>query len=657
MIDLTGTMKIIKLQLLIFFLMFSVASAQTADELKDIFIQAESHYLYEEYELANPLYLMLNDYEPDNSNIKYKIGNCYLNIQNEKTKAIPFLEIAVKNTDYESKTESIKEKSAPLDAYFSLANAYRINNELEKALNTYETFNKLISEKGEMVNSDFIDQQIQACKNAITYSENPVVIDKISLGPNINQGSINDNPAISFDGNTIVYTEKRGISNVLFYSIREREKWQIPIEITSQLNAGEDCSTASLNSDGTELYLYKNDNYDGNIYVSNLIDGSWTPIKKLNKNINTKYFESHAAISADGKKIYFTSNREGGQGGLDIYVSERDASGDWGPATNLGSTINTVYNEDTPFITSNDSVLYFSSEGHTNMGGYDVFRSSRLGIAWKSPENLGSPINSTDDDLFYQPVNNGENAYYSISTGYKKRDIFYLSYGETLQTQTFEIKGFLKLSDKPNAIFDNNFVIRLIKQPLGDTLDSSFPNELTGLYNFIVKPGEYKIVYTGQGYLAQAIDTTILSDNPTISLFIDVTLKPDPDFVAKPVIIIPPEPESVYEKVNLTNIPTIDAIDSSILITNMMVRDVTDKDSEDEGILYFTIQVIALYNPVDVSYFTNISNMRVLYNDIDKFYRYTTGQYATREEADAARLLLIKKGYPEQIFIKKVSKE
>jgi hypothetical protein len=437
-----ANMKILKLGIIILLLYSFSVSAQTADELKAIFVQAESHYLYEEYELANPLYIMLNDYETDNANLKYKIGNCYLNIPNEKTKAIPYLEEAVRNTDYESKTNSIKEKSAPLDAYFSLANAYRINNELEKALSTYQTFNKLITEKGEMVNSDFIDQQIQACKNAITFNENPVVVDKINLGTNINQGSINENAVVSYDGNTLVYTEKRGISNVIFYTIKEREKWQMPIEITSQLNAGEDCSSSSLNYDGTELYLYKNDNYDGNIYVSNLLDGSWTPIEKLNKNINTKYFESHATISYDGKKLYFTSNREGGQGGLDIYVSEKSSEGDWATAS-----VNTAYNEDTPFITSNDSVLFFSSEGHTNMGGYDVFRSYKQGTTWKSPENLGSPVNSTDDDLFYQPVNNGANAYFSILTGYKKKDIFYMSYGETLKAQSFEIKGFLRLSE------------------------------------------------------------------------------------------------------------------------------------------------------------------------------------------------------------------
>ena len=259
------------LQLLTLVIFPVAASAQSSDEMKKIFAQAESYYLYEEYELANQLYLLLET--PDNLNIKYKIGTCYLNIPGEKEKSIPYLEDAVKTASYDSKTESFKEKRAPLDAYFSLAKAYMINNELEKGLNTLQTFNKLAREtksKGGMKNLEYIDQQIQACKNAIQFKENPVVFSKKTLGSDFSQGSINDNPAVSFDGNTIVYTERRGIVNVIFYSKKERGKWQPPIEITAELNAGEDCSSCSLNSDGTELFLYKTDNYDGAIYSSNL---------------------------------------------------------------------------------------------------------------------------------------------------------------------------------------------------------------------------------------------------------------------------------------------------------------------------------------------------------------------------------------------------
>jgi hypothetical protein len=641
----------LRVQLLALFLFPSAALPQSSTELKNIFAQAESYYLYEEYELANQLYILLET--PDNMNIKYKIGACYVNIPGEKEKSIPYLEDAVKTASYVSKSESFKEKRAPLDAYFFLAKAYMINNELEKGLNTLETFSRLAKEtktRGGMKNLEYIDQQIQACKNAIQFKENPVAFNKISLGTDFSQGSINENPAVSFDGNTIVYTERRGIINAIFCSKKDKGVWQSPVEITEAINAGEDCSSCSLNRDGTELFLYKTDNYDGAIYSSNYINGEWTPIKKLNKNINTKFYESHAAISYDGRKLYFTSNRDGGEGNLDIYVSEKDATDDWGPAVNLGKEINTPYNEDTPFIIENDAVLYFCSEGHNSMGGFDNFKSLKTESAWNTPINLGFPINSTDDDKFYQPVNNGLNAFYTMTTDYKKRDIFYLSFESTNLDNSYEIKGRFSLNDTTLS-FDKNYFIHLINNTSGDTIDVGFPNKYTGQYGFSVSPGEFRLIYAGYGYISQTIDTSILQDSPNPELIINVSLTRDTSI--KRLV----SAEVVYNKINLTEIPSVTTVDSSILIRNMNVNDVSDNNVKDSDVLYYTVQVIALYNPVDVSYFKYIPDLKVMYNDVDKFYRYTTGKFQTREEAYSLILDLIRKGYPDDIFIKKVSKQ
>jgi hypothetical protein len=649
MVNFRLEIKSFLLRLIILAVFPFAVSAQSPGELKQIFAKAESYYLYEEYELANQLYLLLDT--TGNYNIQYKIGNCYLNIAGEKEKSIAYLEDAVRNASYESKTLTFKERKAPLDAYFSLAKAYLINNELDKALNTLQTFNKLAREttsKGGMKNVEYIEQQIQACKNTIQFKENPVPFSKKSMGSDFSQGSINDNPAVSFDGNSIVYTERRGMVNAIFWSKKERGKWQPPIEITAALNAGEDCSSCSLNSDGTQLFLYKTDNYDGAIYTSDFVNGAWTTIKKLNRNINTKFYESHAAISSDGKKLYFTSNRDGGQGNLDIYVSEKEPTGDWGPAVNLGSAINTPFNEDTPFIIQNDSLLYFCSEGHNSMGGFDNYKSEKIGNVWKTPVNLGFPLNTTDDDKFLQPINNGQNAYYSLTTDYKKKEIFYLGLGGKDVNQLFEIKGRFSLRDTI-VTFDKNYSIHLINKTTGDTLDVGFPNKFTGLYSFTVSPGKFRLFYRGYGYLTQTIDTSIMQDNPTMALNIDVSLERDRNVkrINKPV---------VYEKIDLALIPTITSVDTSSLIRNFKVSDVGDLNVKDSEVLYYTVQVMALYNPVDISYFKYISDMKVMYNDIDKFYRYITGKFPTRDDAILLRLELIRKGYPEEIFIKKVSK-
>jgi hypothetical protein len=245
-------------------------------------------------------------------------------------------------------------------------------------------------------------------------------------------------------------------------------------------------------------------------------------------------------------------------------------------------------------------------------------------------------------------MNNGLNAYYSMTTDYKKKEIFYLGLGNTDVNQLFEIKGKFSLKDT-TVFFDENYSVHLINKTSGDTLDVGYPNKYTGLYSFSVTPGQFRIFYKGFGYLTQKIDTSILQDNPNLALNIDVSLERDTTIKK----ILPPV---VYSKIDLALIPTIASVDTSMLIRNLNVSDVGDINIKDSDVLYYTVQVMALHNPVDVTYFKYITDMKVMYNDIDKFYRYTTGRFPTREDAYSLRLELIRKGYPEEIFIKKVSK-
>jgi len=632
--------------LILIVVLFHIQSpGQSNEELRAIFVEAESHYLFGEYELANPLYLILDGFMPGNANIKYKIGNCYLNIPDEKKLAIPYLEAAVGNASYEANAESFREQRAPLDSYFSLANAYRIENEFNKALNTYERLNELMLQNDKLVNADFIDQQISACRNALKFVETPVVFITEDLGPDINLGSINGSPAVSGDGNSMVFTEQRGLENAIFYIRKEFRRWGEPIEITHQLGDAKDCHSTCLNYDGTELYLYKNDNYDGNIYVSKYVNGSWSNISKLNRNINTRFYESHAAISTDGSRLYFTSNREGGEGNLDIYVSEKDDKGDWGQAVNLGSAVNTPFNEDTPFISINDSILYFSSEGHTNIGGYDIFETRKLGGVWKAPRNIGFPLNSPDDDLFFNPFNNGANAYFSMPAGYKEKHIYYITMGQADRVnRMFEIKGVVSLSDTV-VKFNEDYRIILYSKIKEDTVDISFPNESSGYYSFLVRGDEYTLTYEGLAYLSVYKDVSLNDDHPTGEEEINVVLEPDENYM--------PEIPEIVEKLDFSQVQVVDAIDTSILVTDVILRDVSDLDSSNVDVLYYTIQLMALYNPVDVSFFRN-TVVTVVYNDEDKFYRYTTGKFNTKDEAYRRRDALIRLGYPEDIFVKTV---
>ncbi len=624
----------------------SMSFAQSKSELKEFFIEAESHLLYGEYEKANEIFMVLNQMMPENANIQYKIGNCYLHIPHEKTKAIPFLQSAIANAEYGAKTTRFNENRAPLDAYFSLGNAFRINNNLDKAILTYAKFKELLSGGNGMVNSDFVDQEIMACKNAKKIIKTPLDFTKKTLGGKINIVAINHKPAVSGDGNTLVYTCEMGEENSIYMSQKVGGKWSPPSEITSQLSNQRDISSSSLNYDGTQLFIYKLDDFVGNIYVSNYSDGSWSKILKLNNNINTKYYESHASISKDGSMLFFVSNRDGGEGGSDIYQSELQSDGTWGPAKNLGSSINTPFNEETPFLTNNDSVLFFSSEGHYTMGGYDIFKAKKKNDTWQKPENLGYPINTTDDDLFFQPIGNGTTAYYSMLTGYKEKEIFKIDLFPKRIELVFDIRGVISVPDS-TFLFDESFPISLVDVVSNDTIDLSYPNKSSGLYSFITGMGDYELIYEGKGYSKQTKILNLDEDSPEFVITIDVRLEPDSTFVEKkPVPVI----------IDFSKVTVVESIDSSLLITDVETKDVNDTDADNREILYFTVQLMALYNPVDISFFVGIDDVRVLFGK-DLFYRYTTGRLKTIEEAEQHRANIINIGYPDQIFIKKVYRQ
>jgi hypothetical protein len=281
------------------------------------------------------------------------------------------------------------------------------------------------------------------------------------------------------------------------------------------------------------------------------------------------------------------------------------------------------------------------------MGGHDIYKSVNLGESWKSPENIGYPVNTTDSDLFFQPFNNGKSGYYTIRTGYKNSEIFLISFTELKGHDEFFVGGTMTLADTTLG-FTDNFRISLINTVDGDTIESLRPNTIPTDLSFVTPPGSYKFSFTGRGYLAQEVDTTFTPKDSTNQIILNIQLLRDTTFVEEVV---------VYDKIDLSAIPTISAVDSSKLITDVVVKDIGDLTSDDDKVLYYAVQVMALYNPVDISYFKHISDMVVMYNADDRFYRYITGKFKTREEAYAYRLHLISKGYPEEIFIKKIFKE
>ena len=479
--------------------LFTPAISQTQNELKEMFLEAESFFLFEEYKDALPLYQQILLTEPDNYNVTYKIGVCYLNDPYQKEKSVRYLEEASERTTADYRENSFREKQAPPEAFYYLGNACRINNRLNEAIKTYRKFKEILNP--EIYDSELVDREIQSCQIALRIEANPNYIIKENLGEEINSRFAEINPLVSGDESTLVFTKKLQFYDAIFYSRKENGKWSYPINLTPSFELDGNSYCTGLSWDGTEIFVYRSDGFDGNLYYSSRADDKWAKLEKLNDNINTKYWESHASLSSDGKTLYFTSNRKDGYGGLDIYQSKRSRKTDWGTPVNLGPVVNSKYNEDTPFITGDGKTLYFSSLGHYNMGGYDIFYTTLLSNnQWAKPLNAGYPVNSTDNDLFFVPVKNGEYAYYSMydaERGYGLDDIYRFEIFSDFHPRKFILKG-LATKDAELDINYENIMVKLIDKKTNKVFSETRVNP-DGTYNLDAQSGSFELVINGKG--------------------------------------------------------------------------------------------------------------------------------------------------------------
>ena len=227
-----------------------------------------------------------------------------------------------------------------------------------------------------------------------------------------------DNNTLIFSGTEIMRGDKALAKFNVLYQVRFdkiKSQWNEPELLEFDKNIEK--------SQFGKRFLFITDKGQKDIYIiRQLSSGKWTYPEKLNKNINSKYMETCVFLSPDGSTLYFTSNKPGGYGGMDIYKSEKLETGEWGEAHNLGPQINTDMDEESPFILSDGATMYFSSEGHESMGGFDVFSTTLSGEGiWSKPENAGKEINTKDDDLFFYMSDDGKCAFFStISTDFNE---------------------------------------------------------------------------------------------------------------------------------------------------------------------------------------------------------------------------------------------
>jgi outer membrane protein OmpA-like peptidoglycan-associated protein len=385
------------------------------------------------YPLAIDEYKKAHQFNPRNALLNYKLGRCYL-IENDKSKAIGYFKKAIEldpNISLDLKYN---------DVNFLLASAYHFDYKFDEAIEKYKAHKASLSPEQLSSEGQDIDKKIEECVTAKKLVAKPVRTFVDNLGNTVNSAFPDYRPLVVPGEDILLFTSSRDnttggnrAGDSYFYediyvSYYENGAWSAP-QNSFDLNSNNHDATAGISSDGSMLYVYKAGG--GNLlYESNLSGDKYTFPIKMDSKINAGFKQSSASLSFDRSTLYFTSVREDGYGGSDIYMTKKDARGRWQDPVNLGATINTPYDEEGVFIDPENNTLYFSSRGHNSMGGYDIFKSELVEGRWTAPLNLGYPINTPDDDVFFTLGKNGQRGYYSSkkSDGYGGHDLYMITF-------------------------------------------------------------------------------------------------------------------------------------------------------------------------------------------------------------------------------------
>lgn len=481
--------NLVTITLLICLLSFNT-SAQKPRK-KDV-ISIENTIKADDYKQANTLIVKLQKKHPNDPYLNLLKGICMLNLDNTKEAILPLQMASNYYGLYSAKNDY------GIEANFHLGQAYHLNYQFDSALKLFTQLSDTIPQKRTNLHKA-INQEIAYCKNAIKLKQNPVDFRITNLGQAINTEFDEHSPVVSGDENLLMFTSnKQGIGKanseqVLYpediYSTIWREgKWLPSTNMGADINTNGYDATCSLSSDGQTLIIYRNTN-KGDLYISHIDNDQWSSPQKLPKPINTAFEESHASLSLDGNTIVFTSDRPGGMGDKDIYMVHKLPDGSWGKISHLDSTINTALNEESPFLSYDGNTLFFASEGHSSMGGYDIFKSEKDEHGnWQKAVNIGYPINTPGDDLFYIPTLDGQRVYFASERagGYGRADIYIIEFPIDDERSLAVVSGYLFTEDgNPSA----KSVISIVSKESNKLIGTYKPQAMTGKYTMILPTG------------------------------------------------------------------------------------------------------------------------------------------------------------------------
>jgi len=463
--------------------------------------EADYYYSYGDYKPAMEIYKKLIANGTEYPELNYRIGVCILRTLNDREAASPHF-IKASEGQY-------------AEAYFYIARWNHLQSRFMEAKELYRKYD-LIKQK-KRVHQQPMAHYIQSCNVAQNMVDFPKEVSIENMGANINSKYPEYVPVISMDESSLIFTSRRPGSTGgkkdsygnyyedVYIAKQGEEIWGKAELIGSSINSDNHDASVGLSADGFTLITYKTnaEGTSGDLYWSLLEGDSWQVPTKFPESINSEYKEMSASYNSGMTEMYFSSDRPGGLGGRDIYVVKLLPNGEWGLASNLGSTINTMYDDDAPFIHPDNKTLYFSSAGHATMGGYDIFKSTLQDDGtWSLVENLGYPINTADDDIYFVLSADGKRGYLSSGRegGYGDQDLYLVHLTDEVGKLTI-VKGIVSISEEDSTMVPYGAVITIIDKETQQLQGIYRSNSSTGKYLIVVPPGRhYKMEIEVKGY-------------------------------------------------------------------------------------------------------------------------------------------------------------
>jgi len=472
--------------------------------------RADDLFKFKNYRDALTEYVVLFKKNTADDYLSFQIALCYLNLNEDRSIAIAFLEPLAKKT------------TATATTFFYLAKAYTYANKFEDALKMFQKAK--ISGKIDGVDAARIEREMQLSKNAIELVASPIQVSFENLGPNINSPYTDYSPFISSNESFLIFNSRNDADGVkkangtftadVYLSEVYLGEWQRSKNIGEVINTkANDEQIIGVSADGLTL-IYNYDNAtdgSGDIFIGPKYDNEIMKPFKANSAINSLSLENAATISPDGKTLYFSSNRAGGMGGFDLYRALVLPDGTWSEALNLGPEINTPYDEDFPNMSMDGNTIYFSSKGHKSMGGFDIFKmilDSATGN-WSKPVNVGFPLNDAYDNMNLCMSGKGRYGYVAAlrPEGFGDLDLYRVTFNK-VDVELSVIKGQLLSSDKTKALTSTGITVSDAKS--GTIIGEYLPNAKTSRFCIIIPPGKYKLTASAKNHEDYSEFVTVL---------------------------------------------------------------------------------------------------------------------------------------------------